>query len=53
MKKILVCLAALVLLMATVAMAEVQVEAILLERSVNICKATNCYVNRAADGYHR
>ena len=52
MKKILVCLAALVLLMATVAMAEVQVEAILLERSVNICKATNCYVNRAADGYH-
>ena len=52
MKKILVCLAALVLLMATVAMAEVQVEAILLERSVSICKATNCYVNPAADGYH-
>ena len=51
MKKLLIFLAALMLL-ASSALAEIGIEETLpLGRSVSLCKATNCYVTRLEDGY--
>ncbi len=52
MKKFLACLAALVLLMTSFALADVTVEAVPATSSVRLCTATNNYVDRLDDGYH-
>lgn len=51
MKKLLICLMALVMLLTTAALAEIQVETVPLERSVYISGATNCYYARVDGGY--
>lgn len=52
MKKLLACLAALVLLMTGAALAEVKVDSIQVDSRVNLCKETSNYVARLEDGYH-
>ena len=52
MKKLFLVFLAAMLLLTSVALADVTVEAVQLARSVSLCKATNCYVDRADDGYH-
>ncbi len=52
MKKFFVSLAALVLLMTSFALAEVQVEPVLLDYTMTLCTDTNNYIARLDDGYH-
>ena len=52
MKKFLACLAALVLLMTSFALADVQVEPVLVDYTVTLCTETNNYIARLDDGYH-
>ena len=52
MKKLLICLMALMMLTAS-ALAEAKIEnTTTLKRSISLCTETNCYVARADDGYH-
>lgn len=52
MKKFLACLATLVLLMTSFALADVQVEPVLVDYTVTLCTDTNNYIARLDDGYH-
>ncbi len=53
MKKLLICLVALLMLLSTSALADAQLDkATELSSSVSLCKYSNCYVARAEDGYH-
>ena len=52
MKKLLACLAALMLALTACALAEVTVDHVTeLSGSVSLCKATNCYVAYTGEGY--
>ncbi len=51
MKKLLACLAALVLL-TSFALADVEVETVPTDYSASLCTATNNYIARLEDGYH-
>lgn len=52
MKKLFVCLVALLLALSAVALADMTVEAVETNSSVTLCEATNCYIDRAEDGYY-
>lgn len=51
MKKMLAGLLALVLMLSCAMAETVSLEKTELERSVTLCKATNCYVSRTSEGY--